>query len=155
MCRCARAAHVDMAGLELAEHRSPCHAAQRQCAVSETIAAVNRGYGHVIPREIICMRALLPPRIHASLRDPHNPPERFGGFRQRHIECSLASSSGSDTSFRDVSVDMQFAGCTLREVIFRHPNLCCTHGARTDSGGFRARASKSFYVRFWFQCTTM
>ena len=101
-----------MAGLELAEHRSPCHAAQRQRAVSETIAAVNRGYGHVIPREIICMRALLPPRIHASLRDPHNPPERFGGFRQRHIECSLALSSGSDTSFRDVSVDMQFVGRT-------------------------------------------
>ena len=151
VCRCARAAHVDVAGLELAEHRSPCHAAQRQRAVSETIAAVNRGYGHVIPREIICMRALLPPRIHASPRDPHNPRKRFGGFRQRQIGCTLFLSSGSDPSFQYVSVDMQFVGCTLREVIFRHPNLCCTHSARTDLDGFRARASKYFYVRFWFQ----
>ena len=39
----------------------------------------------------------------------------------------------------------------------RHPNLCCTHGARTDSGGFRARASKKNHGRrsiFGRRCRT-
>jgi hypothetical protein len=34
------------------------------------------------------------------------------GFRQRQIGCSLCLSSGSDPSFQDVSLDMQFVGCT-------------------------------------------
>ena len=38
--------------------------------------------------------------------------KRFTGFRQRQIGCSLCLSSGSDPSFQDVSLDMQFVGCT-------------------------------------------
>ena len=78
--RCARAFHVDAAGLELTEHRSPAHAAQRPRAAPAIIAEPNRGYSHVIFDEIICVHPLLSPRIQALLRRAHNPPEMVGGL---------------------------------------------------------------------------
>jgi hypothetical protein len=78
--RCTRAFHVDAAGLELTEHRSPAHAAQRPRAAPAIIAEPNRGYSHVIFDEIICVHPLLSPRIQALLRWAHNPPEMVRGL---------------------------------------------------------------------------
>ena len=79
-CRCARAFHVDVAGVGLAEHRSPALAAQRPRAAPTITADPNRGYSHVIYNERICVHPLLSPRIQALLRRAHNPPEMVGGL---------------------------------------------------------------------------
>ena len=104
--------------LDLAEQRSPCRGAQRQCAAPAIIANQNCGSSHDILHEIICMHALHAPRIMHLAKPPTALRKRSEGLRQRHFACSLFSLSGSDAYFHDASAGMRFMGFTGREVFF-------------------------------------
>ena len=104
--------------LDLAEQRSPCRDAQRQCAAPAIIANQNRGSSHVYHAEIACICASFPPRIHAFGKPPTTLLQRSEGLRQLHFACSLFSSSGPDACFHDPSAGMRFMGFTGREVFF-------------------------------------
>ena len=104
--------------LDLAEQRSPCRDAQRQCAAPAIIANQNRGSSHVYHAEIACICASFPPRIHAFGKPPTALLQRSAVLRQRHFACSPFLSCLSDVSYQDASVHMRFMGFTGREVFF-------------------------------------